>query len=1008
MDSAEDGFVARRSNHVSGAKFSQSDGDVWQETLAVCEINKKLAIRSYYTSSHTNQRVWDEPPSGASTIKAASDEMRRMAKVQLNEMQIVTGQVEDPADSKKKGGLMGGIFRRKNKQSEAPAAATTEPRTTKDGGEKVHPRIKYKPDSFISEAKRMPKEDGGMLDHAMQEALVASIAESSGHHRPSKDDVRHHHHLGHHPDDDFNLALAMSLMDSQPQEDHKLEDGVSHHVAGSAPHGRERSMHRRERAASPHRGGDRSKSPHRHTAEPSTHRRHHIDADVEKAIALSLAESTKPSGLKDTPATAEGKVAHSLPAPAVGVTTASSFDHHRSEKSAHHRKETAPTHLSTSMHHQRGETSGSDAGRHHKMQRHRSLGDLPHEPQQGELNKQPTLHRDASQEHHRPEKSEHHRLEKSSHHRTERPAVERSTHRRRHVDSDLEKAIALSLAESTKPSGLKDTTVPGEELAAHAAVAGASAVGVSALASLHQDPSEKLPHHGTEKPPSNIVDFSDAGRHHKMQHHRSRGDSPHQGELINQTVPHRPAEERSMHRRRYVDSDLEKALALSLAESSTKPVGLKDPPPPVEETGGHATSAAGTVVPGPTGIDGAAFLQPQEHHRSEKSAHHRRGRPAAERSTHRRRHIDSDLEMALALSLAESTTPTVSRDSPPTAETLGAPATTTAAAVTVVTSSPDLDRLEKSSHHRSEKTPFHGNSKGPHNGEGANVVPTQHRRSRGDRPRIEDEAIAWPLASSLQDTTQGQVEEKKPSTTALTTKKRLKPISAMTEKEQLAFALRASIMDPEPLETSPKEPFRGSGAASDCAQRSTHHSQGVTRGRNRSPQRGEIKEGHSATRSKHACGDESHEQERSAHLRSSQSPTRRRTPSNSKGASEGTSACRPQEGRNRSPSRSINHRSPSPRRTTGPNEGSSHERRSHSSEEGKAPKSIEGSQHSRSRVVHRGAERSCRSTSRNPPTSPHAHHTDGTSTAGSKSRAEMMFEQALEESFRDVGQGPSH
>ena len=471
------------------------------------------------------------------------------------------------------------------------------------------------------------------------------------------------------------------------------------------------------------------------------------------ATALSLAESTKPSGSMETPTTAEGKLGHSQPEPAVGMATASSSDHHRSEKSSHHRKETFPTHRRTTIDHQNSQISASDASRHHKMQRRRSLGDLPREPQEGEQNMQRTLHLDVAQEHHRPQKSEHHRLEKSLHHRTERPAAERNTHRRRHADSDLEMAISLSLAQSTKPSGLKDTTISGEELAAHAAVVDVCAVGVSALASNHKDPSEKSPHHMTEKPPTSI-DFSDAGRHHKIKQHRSRGDLPHQEDLINQAVPHRPEDERSMHRRRNVDSDLEKALVLSLAESSTKPVGLKDPP-----------------KPGSSGSERAAFLQPQEHHRSEKSAHPRRGRPAE--SSHRRRHIDSDLEKALALSLAESTTPSESGDSPPT-------------------------------------------------------------------------------ETSLQNTTQENSEEKKLSTTSLTTKKRLKPISAMTEKEQLAFALRASIMEPELQDPSRKELLLVSGAASACAERSMHRSQGITRGRTRSPQRDEIKNGHSATRSKHA------------------------------------------------------------------------------------------------------------------------------------------------------------
>eukprot|EP00542_Grammatophora_oceanica_P008748 CAMPEP_0194062828 /NCGR_PEP_ID=MMETSP0009_2-20130614/78689_1 /TAXON_ID=210454 /ORGANISM="Grammatophora oceanica, Strain CCMP 410" /LENGTH=70 /DNA_ID=CAMNT_0038714721 /DNA_START=39 /DNA_END=248 /DNA_ORIENTATION=- len=54
-----DGFVARRSHHVSGKKFSQSDGDTWQETLAVCEMANVLTIRSYFTNLRTSVRVWD-------------------------------------------------------------------------------------------------------------------------------------------------------------------------------------------------------------------------------------------------------------------------------------------------------------------------------------------------------------------------------------------------------------------------------------------------------------------------------------------------------------------------------------------------------------------------------------------------------------------------------------------------------------------------------------------------------------------------------------------------------------------------------------------------------------------------------------------------------------------------------------------------------------------------------------------------------------------------------------
>ena len=80
----DDGFVARRSTHVSGLQV-KADGDTWQETLAVCSnVNSgKLFIRSYFTNRRTGQREWDEPPSGASRVITATDDMRRTAKIQL-------------------------------------------------------------------------------------------------------------------------------------------------------------------------------------------------------------------------------------------------------------------------------------------------------------------------------------------------------------------------------------------------------------------------------------------------------------------------------------------------------------------------------------------------------------------------------------------------------------------------------------------------------------------------------------------------------------------------------------------------------------------------------------------------------------------------------------------------------------------------------------------------------------------------------------------------------------
>jgi hypothetical protein len=110
---SEDLFEARPSNRIGDVQV-EADGDTWQEVLAVCEAPptadayaRKLVIRSYYQNKHNRQRVWDEPPSGASKILPASDEMREMAYVQLSELHVVTTPRGVVTPTKKKRGLFG-------------------------------------------------------------------------------------------------------------------------------------------------------------------------------------------------------------------------------------------------------------------------------------------------------------------------------------------------------------------------------------------------------------------------------------------------------------------------------------------------------------------------------------------------------------------------------------------------------------------------------------------------------------------------------------------------------------------------------------------------------------------------------------------------------------------------------------------------------------------------------------------------------------------------------------
>lgn len=161
----EDSFQARPTNRMGKDHKIQADGDTWREMMAVCEApegtneneNGQLVIRSYYQNSRTGERVWDEPPSGATNIIPASDEVRRMATIQLDELHVVKkGGKKTP---QKKKTLMDRLFGNNKKKEK-----------------KKRGRIEYKPGSqmYANKAKQDTE------DALMQEAIAASIAESKG------------------------------------------------------------------------------------------------------------------------------------------------------------------------------------------------------------------------------------------------------------------------------------------------------------------------------------------------------------------------------------------------------------------------------------------------------------------------------------------------------------------------------------------------------------------------------------------------------------------------------------------------------------------------------------------------------------------------------------------------------------------------------------------------------------------------------------------------------------
>jgi hypothetical protein len=86
-----DPYEPRRSNRVA-ADHTPADGDVWRERITVCEGMfengmPNLVVRSYFRNERTQERVWDEPPSGASKIHFATADQRSKAQGQMRELQ---------------------------------------------------------------------------------------------------------------------------------------------------------------------------------------------------------------------------------------------------------------------------------------------------------------------------------------------------------------------------------------------------------------------------------------------------------------------------------------------------------------------------------------------------------------------------------------------------------------------------------------------------------------------------------------------------------------------------------------------------------------------------------------------------------------------------------------------------------------------------------------------------------------------------------------------------------
>ena len=202
-------YEARRSNKTTHTSV-KSDGAVWKERLAVCESVTaaglpKLTVRSYYRNQTTQERVWDEPPSGASEIIFATSEQRKKADVKKQSMQLTL----DEIPSEENNGV--------------PATTTPTPK---------------KPKGWLGRFQKKTKERPQLRDESkdlnLQRAIALSVAEANGKNTAFDADpvILYDDSEGGYAasnDEDLAMALSMSTESWQPtglSEDEMLQQAL--------------------------------------------------------------------------------------------------------------------------------------------------------------------------------------------------------------------------------------------------------------------------------------------------------------------------------------------------------------------------------------------------------------------------------------------------------------------------------------------------------------------------------------------------------------------------------------------------------------------------------------------------------------------------------------------------------------------------------------------------------------------------------------------------------------
>lgn len=223
-------YQARRSNKTTRTAV-EADGAVWKERLAVCEGvtdqgHPKITIRSYYRNQVTQEKVWDEPPSGASEILFASSDQRKKADLQKQEMQLTLDQL--PPD-----------LVNNSQHSTATTANTSSSSLDANGSKKKGAGNTNKNNNnkgLFGRFKRNHKEPTMLQDDSkdlnLQRAIALSVAEANGKVPFASDPVTLHDMEGgrmtkssiSNDDDDMALAKALSMSTEKLQPTGLTED----------------------------------------------------------------------------------------------------------------------------------------------------------------------------------------------------------------------------------------------------------------------------------------------------------------------------------------------------------------------------------------------------------------------------------------------------------------------------------------------------------------------------------------------------------------------------------------------------------------------------------------------------------------------------------------------------------------------------------------------------------------------------------------------------------------